>query len=211
MTLSRVYAIVDVDGCLSQNLDPIDHANALADGGIRLFQLRAKKQTSGETYRYAKSLMSRLVGYRATLLINDRVDISQSVGGSGVHLPSSGIPIHVACRMFPSGIVATSCHDQHEVNHAAEDGADFVTLSPLFEPTSKKKYAVDPLGLAQFEAIAKSTTLPVYALGGVTPENVEACLHAGAYGVAILGGLMGKDPARLAQRYLEAIEMFGNT
>ena len=117
------------------------------------------------------------------LLVNERLDVALSSGADGVHLPSDSMPVSEARRLAGSGAwVGISCHGASDVERAECEGASYVLLSPLFETPSKP--GVHPLGLDLFQAICRSVLIPVFALGGVTASNAEACIRAGAAGVA---------------------------
>ncbi|MGY1773851.1 thiamine phosphate synthase [Blastococcus sp. SYSU D00813] len=98
-------------------------------------------------------------------------------------------------------LVGRSCHDAGEVARAAAEGCDWVFVSPVYATSSKPGYgpALGPAGLARLTAGAP----PVFALGGVAPEDAAGCLRAGAAGVAVMGPVM-RDPARVAL-YLDAL------
>jgi len=86
------------------------------------------------------------------------------------------------------GIVGRSCHGLDEVRQAEIEGADYVTVSPVFESESKPGYG-PALGLGGLERIARRSHVPVYALGGIDVGRVAACRHAGAAGVAVQGAV----------------------
>ncbi|QDG52034.1 thiamine phosphate synthase [Persicimonas caeni] len=102
-------------------------------------------------------------------------------------------------------IIGVSTHSLAEAKAAEQSGADFVTLSPIFETASKPGYG-PALGLDELARVCKAIDIPVYALAGITPERVEACLDAGAYGVAVMGGVMrAEDVGGAVGAYLEAL------
>ena len=82
-----------------------------------------------------------------------------------------------------------------EAARAEEEGADYLFLSPVFPPRSKTT-AGPTLGVAGFAAVAAKANLPVYALGGVTPESLGALREAGAAGAAVCGDLFLADDVR---------------
>ena len=91
--------------------------------------------------------------------------------------------------MGPEAIVGVSAHSVVEAKLAADEGANYLTASPVFMTNSKPGYgpALGPEGLAQ---IVASVRIPVLALGGVTVENAASCMSAGAAGVAVMGSVM---------------------
>jgi len=96
------------------------------------------------------------------------------------------------------------CHGLDELIAAAQDGAEFATLSPIY-PTRSKPGQL-PLGLAALARMAIAVPIPVYALGGIDgPARARDCLDEGAAGVAVMGAVMrADDPARVVKELLAA-------
>jgi thiamine-phosphate diphosphorylase len=118
------------------------------------------------------------------ILVNDRSDVAIACGAAGVHLRDSSVSPKTIRRIAPPGFVITvACHDAEGVFRAADEGADYAVLAPVFAPLSKPPSRA-PLGLEALRAIASRTKLPVIALGGITNENAALCIEAGATGVA---------------------------
>jgi thiamine-phosphate pyrophosphorylase len=122
--------------------------------------------------------------------------------GAGAHLGAAQtIP---ARRPRPLG---RSCHSVAEVRAAAAAGQDYATLSPIWETSSFKPEARPTLGVEVLAEAARGTSMPLFALGGVTPERVAACLDAGAHGVAVLGAICAaREPVDVVHALLDAIE-----
>jgi thiamine-phosphate pyrophosphorylase len=118
------------------------------------------------------------------------------VGGMLIMAGASGDAVHLAARdAFPAArpaLVGRSCHDAAEMAAAAAERCDYVTLSPVFATRSKPGYgpALRPDGVRTLLRGAPDPHPPGYALGGVRPTDVAACLHAGARGVAVMGPVM---------------------
>lgn len=104
-----------------------------------------------------------------------------------------------------------SCHGSEELELAANSGADWALLSPVWNPTSKRPTRPQ-LGLAEFQRLARAhADLPVFALGGVTPDRVEKALAAGAAGVSSLGYVHSKHARARVEELLRAIDAAGAT
>lgn len=118
------------------------------------------------------------------VVVNSRLDAALALNAHGVHLPS-GSPPPSALRPIcpPHFLIGVSCHSIEDLRNAALDGADYAFLSPVFPPISKTS-PLPPLGLDALAQACKSVRIPVYALGGITKANAEACIEAGATGVA---------------------------
>lgn len=116
----------------------------------------------------------------------------------GAHLASGQDPS--AARGRPFG---QSCHDPAEVAAAAGRGARWVTLSPFAVTASKPGYG-PPLPRQAYAGHG----LPVYALGGITPDNASSALAAGAHGVAVMGEVMrAADPGAVVRALLDALDV----
>lgn len=197
--LPRLYVITggNIEACL-----------AAADAGARFFQIRCKGLQSDQYWPVAERVAVALAGYDPLLVINDRADIALALGCDGVHRPQAGLPFTALRRLLEYRLIGVSCHDTAELLEADEDGADFVTFGPVFETTSKPD--ATPTGLQALSAACKLVDCPVYALGGVTPENVADCIAAGAHGVAVLSGIMlAGDPFEATHGYLSALASVG--
>lgn len=157
------------------------------------------------------SLVAALVGIDGLTVISSRLADPQA---HGVHLAAeaschaqvpgpgylcSGVPDRVTERYLRG----RSCHTRAEVLAAADDGADYVTLSPYAESASKPGYG-PALGPAGF---AGEWPVPVYALGGVEATNARSAVEAGAHGVAVMGAVMrAAQPAAVIHRLLRAVD-----
>lgn len=126
------------------------------------------------------------------ILVNDRADVAIACGAAGVHLRDRSPSPEVLRRIAPRGfVIAVACHDAAAVDRAAEEGADYAILAPVFAPLSKP-LGWPPLGLDSLREIAARSRIPVIALGGITPANTPLCIGAGAAGVA--GITMFRNP-----------------
>lgn len=151
--------------------------------GVRYVQVREMDLPDGRLARFVEELR-RLPEKKGTqLLVNERLDIATAVGADGVHLPSDSLPLsRVRGRAGLAGIVGISCHTEDDVEQAAQEGASYVLLGPVFPTPSKT--GTPPLGLPVLETLCRRFPVPILALGGVTTENAADCVRAGAAGVA---------------------------
>ena len=138
-----------------------------------------------------------------------------NVGVDGVHLPgdsaSVGKVIEETNRRF---IIGCSVHTLVEAKQREMEGADFITYSPIYSTLSKPGYGPvigpDKIGiendLAGLRNVTEEVNIPVFALGGITPERVSECRDAGAYGVAAMSGVMSpENGVQQAKVYLQQL------
>lgn len=155
----------------------------------------------------AQAFVTRIRSVRpqASISINTHVDAAKALG-TGVHVGVRGPVVEEARRRLgPDAFVSASVHSVGEARRAAKEGATAVFFSPVFATSSKPGHP--GTGLAELAACCEAVPgVGVFALGGVTPERVAACLDAGAYGIAVLSGILhADDPATAARRYLDAL------
>ena len=186
--LPRLYLLTDRHQTIQRPLTSV-FTQAL-EGGVRLIQLREKDLATRELCQLAQTLSPLFATYQAQWLINDRIDLVLALNAGGVHLRTTSLPTIVARQLLgPERLIGVSAHSHKEVLRAESEGADFVILGPVFDTPSKREYG-RPLGLQTFERACRSTRIPVYAIGGITPERVPELRRLGAYGVAVISSIL---------------------
>jgi len=146
-----------------------------------LWQLRMPQAGREEVRRVVQDALATNPALRTSLLINRDIELARELG-VGVHLKASQLR-ELNERPLPRGSwVGASCHDAQELERAAEMNADFATLSPVCATASHPD--AEPLGWKRFAEWVADARLPVYALGGVRPDDLERAHAAGAQGVA---------------------------
>jgi thiamine-phosphate pyrophosphorylase len=126
----------------------------------------------------------------ARILVNDRLDIALAAHAGGVHLGEQSLPPEEALRLLKwlereDFLIGASCHSAKAAKEAERGGADYLFFGPVFATPSKAAYGA-PQGLDRLGEVCRAVTLPVLAIGGITPENAAACLSAGASGIAAI-------------------------
>jgi thiamine-phosphate pyrophosphorylase len=141
--------------------------------------------------------------YSAKLFINDRVDVAVAVEADGVHLGQSSMPAHAAKKASKGNlIVGVSTHSLTEALEAERDGADFITLGPVYQTPSKLKYE-KPAGTDSLNKVCKEISIPVFAIGGIKIENLKEAKECGAYGFAVISAILGSDNIKnTAERFM---------
>ena len=159
-----------------------------ANAGVNFIQLREKDLSIRALEELARKAMAALAGFRTRLLINSRIDVALACGAHGVHLPGKDLSASEARAIFSRAnvaapVIGVSTHSQEEIAYAESHGTDLAVFGPVFE----KNNMANPDGLNQLRQIcsrASASAMPVLALGGITLENAQLCLDAGAAGIA---------------------------
>jgi len=203
--LPRLYLITDRRRISGPGL--LDALEEAFGAGVRLAALRERDLPAAELLPLAERA-ARLADARgARLLVNDRLDIALLAGAHGAHLRASSVPVVAARRLLgPRLLVGASVHSAPEARAASDGGADFVLFGPVFATVEKARYG-PPQGLDRLRAAARASRVPLFAIGGVTPESARDCLAAGAHGVATIGGILeAPSIGRRVAEYLRAVE-----
>jgi thiamine-phosphate pyrophosphorylase len=184
-------------------------AEALFQAGGRWIMLREKDLDPAARRELLRALVALGAPFGATVTVNGDLAAAGACGAAGVHLPTGGDLEAARRALGPDALLGASTHSLDEAQAAEGAGADYVTLSPIFESASKPGYgpALGPAGLA---AVATRLPIPVIALGGVVAGNAAACLQAGAAGVAVMGAVMapgtgGADPGAVTSQLLATL------
>lgn len=180
-------------------------AVAAVKAGVRWVHLRDHAVEAAAFGAAARRLAGRLRTAGALVSVSARLEVAQGLG-AGLHGGRRGPAVVEARQVLGAGVpIGFSAHDVSEGEGAARAGADYLFFSPVFPTASKPRHPGTGVeALASF--CAALPQVPVFALGGVTPERARACLDAGAYGVAVLSGVLhASDPQKAAHRYLTAL------
>lgn len=157
-------------------------ARRLAAAGVDALQIREKDLSDLEVYHLAVEVVA--LRNTSCVLVNERFDLAMAAGATGVHLRSDSVPLSSVRLRCPDLLIGKSVHSLAEVRCAHDDGADYVTLSPIFAPLSEKpEGAWPPLGLARLETAA-GVGVPILALGGICREQLPNLASSGAAGFA---------------------------
>jgi 8-oxo-dGTP diphosphatase len=149
--------------------------------GLRLMQLRDKEWPLARRLVFARRIVALAHRHGAKVLFNGTADEAGHAGCDGVHWTAATL---AQAHSRPDGmLVAASCHTQEELAHAGSLGLDFAVLGPV-AATPTHPFAT-PLGWDGFAARTVDVRLPVYALGGLTPDDLPRAIDYGAHGVAL--------------------------
>jgi len=174
---------------------------ALADAGVRLVQLRDHGASSEAFARAAVPLAEAVRQRGAVVLVNTHAETARALG-AGLHVGRRGPAVAEARRILPEAPLSAAVHTPAEAAAASQAGADAVVFGPVFPTGSKAGHPGTGLD-ALAACVRAAPAARVYALGGITLERAGACRAVGAYGVAVLSGLLdAPDPPAAAAAYL---------
>lgn len=195
-----LYAITDSHLVPAARL--AEKVTAAIRGGATVIQYRDKSSNHVLRQQQATTLTLLCHRHAIPLIINDDAELAAAVGASGVHLGQSDDTVRSARKLLgANAIIGVSCYNELErAVEAVSEGADYVAFGRFF-PSQSKPHAVmaDPALLIQARQCLR---VPVVAIGGITPENGQPLIRAGAQLLAAIHGVFGQaDTAAAARRY----------
>lgn len=189
--------------------EPAVVAREALAAGARFIQLRVKGGAKRAVYEVALALAEACAALGALLVVNDDADVALSAGADGVHVGAEDLPPEAARRVVgPDRLVGASLHDAVEAARAARSGAvDYAGVGTIYgSPTKPGLPARGPETIGIVRAALGGAAIPLYAIGGITPERVPDVLAAGAHGVAVGSAIADADDiARATASFLAAL------
>ncbi len=173
------------------------------DGGATFLQIRAKHTGPAEFLRICDDILAAADTFAATVIVNDRVDLALISGADGVHVGQDDLaPAAARDILGPEAIVGYSTHTIEQIEAAVGLPVSYLAVGPVFGTTTKAT-GYDAVGLDRVRAARQATGKPVVAIGGVTLDNAESAVAAGATMVAVIGDLLtGGNPTARVRDYL---------
>ncbi len=196
----------------------INEAELFLKGGGKWVQLRMKE---GLDPTIAHEMAALCHANKAILCIDDDVRLALSCGADAVHLGKNDMPIAEAWGIIRAAhrendfIVGATANTFEDIRHAASQGASYIGLGP-FRFTQTKQKLSPVLGLEGYTRILQKCrdsglTLPVFAIGGITEEDIPSLMKTGIRGIAISGTIVqAEDPTAATQRLLSIIHSNNN-
>ncbi|MYE55172.1 MAG: thiamine phosphate synthase [Chloroflexi bacterium] len=171
--------------------------DAAIDGGVNIVQLREKDLPAAELYSLALRVKD-IVGNRALLFVNDRVNVASAADVDGVQLGESALPIEAARRVAGKNLlIGRSVHSVSGAMEAESQGADLLTLGTIF-PTASHP-GVRTGGTELVKEVASAVSIPLLGIGGIDASNAKQVMKEGAAGVAVITAIStARDPALAA-------------
>ncbi len=201
-----LYAITDAKLIPANRF--AETVEAAIKGGAAIIQLREKNENEDEIIRKGKALLEITQKYKAPLIINDSPEIAKKIGADGVHLGGEDKSVKEARKLLGgNAIIGVSCYGEIKSGINAEKaGADYAAFgTPYFTPTKPDR---KPTPFEILREAKEKLKIPVFAIGGITPENVVNVLKTGVDGIAVITAIFGQQDAEEAARRITG--KFGN-
>ncbi len=174
----------------------IEQMTRIAAGHPDSIVLREKDLSEDDYFALAMRLQTVCQEYGVPLTLHSFYQAARELGVGRVHLPLSVLREMSAedKAFFP--VIGVSCHSTADAVEAQQLGAAYITAGHIFETDCKA--GLPGRGLDFLRRVKSCVTIPVYAIGGISPDNAKEVIHAGADGICIMSGFMkSQDPSGL--------------
>jgi thiamine-phosphate pyrophosphorylase len=197
-SILRLVAITD--DAVDRRATLVDRVAAAVRGGATSVQVRLKSAPPREVVEITKAIIAKVT---VPVIVNDRADIALAAGAAGVHVGDTDLPVSAVRRFAPEKfIIGASLGSDAELANAKD--ADYVGIGPVFSSDSKSD-AGNAIGVAGFERLAGTVSVPAVAVGGITPDRALQIMVHGATGVAVINAIfMAADPETAARAFAAA-------
>lgn len=175
-------------------------------GGADCIQVREKEMDGGELVKHVREVIECAKPQAASVIVNDRADVALAAGADGVHGGQHDLAVHEVRRIAGRNlIIGVSTHDLSEARAAIEAGADYCGVGAMFSTALKPDR--QPSGTKYLrEFIERCPKSPHLAIGGITLDNINELIEAGARGVAVSSAVgAADDPEFVVRRLIAAI------
>jgi thiamine-phosphate pyrophosphorylase len=204
----RLYAIVDAEVCAAAGRAPIDVARAFLSGGALWLQLRCKDMASGPLLDLAGMILEDADAAGATLIINDRADITALSGAPGLHVGQTDLaPSDARSVIGVAPILGLSTHTREQWEAAVAEPISYMAIGPAFGSATKQT-GYQAIGLESVRRASRAAAargLPTVAIGGITIDNAASTIEAGAAAVAVISDLLKGDPEARCRQFIKML------
>jgi thiamine-phosphate pyrophosphorylase len=199
---ANLYVLIDAR---TRQGDFAEFARALVASGVSIIQLREKSLTDRELLARARELREITSNTQTLFIMNDRPDLALLSRADGVHLGQDEMSIKDARSVVGlEALIGVSTHCIEQARRAVLDGANYIGCGPMF-PSATKSFSTFS-GTEFLAAIANEISLPAFAIGGITLQNVPQVCAAGIRRIAVQGEIAAaKEPAAIVQQLMRAI------
>ncbi|WP_343613676.1 thiamine phosphate synthase [Flavobacterium sp.] len=168
------------------------------DAGCNWVQMRFKNQTEKDAFTLAEAVKPLCEKYTANFIVNDNLHLTKEIDADGIHLGLTDTKIDEA-RTFlgTSKIIGGTANTFEDIENHVKNSCDYIGLGP-FRFTATKEKLSPILGLSgYFDILQKlkknKIEIPVYAIGGITLQDVSSLMETGIHGIAVSGIITESD------------------
>lgn len=174
----------------------------IASARVDSVVLREKDLTEKDYEKLAELAAGICGRHRVPLTLHTYTDTAQKLGIRRIHLPLGAFLTMDERKKAFFDVIGVSVHAVEEAVSAREKGASYLTAGHVFATDCKR--GLEPRGLSFLEAVCRAVDIPVYAIGGIGPENAACCVQAGAAGVCLMSSLMKtENPEKFLEQFAE--------
>ncbi len=173
------------------------------DGGAQIIELREKNIPHNKLISFAEQVKKITERYKVPLIINDEPEIVIKTGAEGVHLGEHDMPVSAARKMLgKKAIIGASAYNSIQSEH---DGASYIAMSSPFPSISKPLKKLTPPEIIR--ETKRRLKVPLFVIGGITPENTPEIMALGVDGIAVMSGIFNEeDTEKATRRYRDILE-----
>ena len=191
----KIYLVTDEKACNRKDLYKcIEEA---IKGGVKIVQLREKNISTKDFYEKALKVKEICKNYGVLFIINDRLDIAQTVEADGVHLGQSDMPIEKAREILKDKfLIGATARNIEEAKKAELLGADYIGSGAIFGTYTKDN--AKKLEMGELKKIVASVKIPVFAIGGININNISLLKNIGLQGTCSVSGILSEKDCKKA-------------
>ena len=200
---ARLYFVCEA---LPHGQSPEALLNVVMAAGAGLIELRDREQPKSVLDRSGQTFRRLANTYSALFIVNDDPYLAVELGADGVHVGQDDMDPAEARRVVgPNAIVGLSTHSPEQIEAAASQPVDYISVGPIWEtPTKAGRPAT---GLELIEAAAEIASMPWFAIGGIDPGNVSRVVDAGAKRICVVRAIRdAEDPRAAATALFDAVD-----
>lgn len=167
-------------------------AEKCVSNGIKMLQLREKHLSDKELIKIGKEIRSITKGTSTNFVINDRADIAAICDADYLHLGQDDISMEDARKIVGNMKIGLSTHSIEQAKEALSKNPDYIGFGPIY-PTNAKAKPDKPVGTELLKQVLGFANVPVIAIGGIFPLNINQVIEAGAKNIAMVRYFMQTD------------------
>ncbi len=204
-SIGKLHVITDI--VLQSEFSHVELAKMAIRGGADTIQFRQKAGSTREMIANSLQIKQLCMEAGASFIVNDRIDVAIASEADGIHLGQDDFPIPLARKLLGEDkIIGGSAAVLEEAVKCYQEGANYVGFGPVF-PTTSKEDAGPVSGIDKLKEAVEAVPVPIVAIGGITPENAQDVLEAGAMGIAVISTVCcAPDPEAATQKLFETLQ-----